>query len=67
MAPCTVCRLARRMAHGSHIHHENYEFIGVGGPVPTSTYGHVLDLYFRDLDPMVYNDTLLELPSATAS
>jgi len=42
------------MAHDSHIHHENYEFTGIGGPALVSTFGLVLDLSSRDLDPVVY-------------
>jgi hypothetical protein len=31
MAPRTVSGLAHRMAHGGHIRHENYKFIGAEG------------------------------------
>jgi hypothetical protein len=40
------------MAHDGHIRHENYEFTDIKGLAPTSSY--ILDLRFRDLDPMVY-------------
>jgi hypothetical protein len=51
MAPCTVGGLARRMAHGGHIHHENYEFISTEGSAPTSAFSHGRDLRPGDLDP----------------
>ena len=54
MAPHTVSGLARRMAHGGHIHHKNREFIGVGWLVPTSAFSHGPDLCSRDLDLKVY-------------
>ena len=40
MAPHIVVELAGGMAHGGHIHHENYEFIGIKGLVPASAYSH---------------------------
>jgi hypothetical protein len=55
MAPCTIRGLTHGMAHDGHIHHENYEFTGVGGPTPVSAFGRVLDLCSEDLDPMVYD------------
>ena len=54
MAPRTIGGFAHGMAHGGHIHHENHEFTGVEGPVPTFTFSHGLDLHPRDLDPLVY-------------
>jgi len=42
------------MAHGGHILHENHEFTGVEGPVPTFTFSHGPDLHPRDLDPVAY-------------
>ena len=54
MAPRTVGGLIGGMAHGGHIHHENYEFTSVRGPVPAFTFSYVLDLRFEDLDPTVY-------------
>ena len=53
MAPCTIGGLAGQMAHDGHFQYENYEFTGIGGPAPTSAFGHILDLCFGDLDPAV--------------
>ena len=36
MAPSTIGGLAGGMAHGSHIHRENYGFIDAKGPAPRS-------------------------------
>jgi hypothetical protein len=55
MAPRTVGGLARRMAHDSHICHENYEFISAGGPAPMSTFSRAPNVRFEDLDPAVYD------------
>jgi hypothetical protein len=55
------------MAHGSHIHHRNYEFIGAKGPAPMSTFSHGPDLHPGDLDPTVHAGTLSELSSWAAS
>ena len=52
MAPRAVGELARRMAHDSHIRHENYEFTGVHGPAPTFTYSHGPNLRHGDLGPV---------------
>jgi hypothetical protein len=46
------------MAHGGHIRHENYEFTDIEGLAPTSSC--VLDLRFRDLDPVVYDGHTLK-------
>ena len=54
MAPRTNGGLARGMAHGSHIRHENYEFIGIEGPAPTSIFSHSQVLHPGDLDPVAY-------------
>ena len=54
MAPRTAGGLARGMAHGGHIRHENYEFIGVKGPPPASIFSHGPDLHSGDLDSMVH-------------
>ena len=43
------------MAHGGHIYHKNYEFIGAKGPAPMSTFSHGPDLHPRDLDPAVHD------------
>ena len=59
MAPRTVGGLARRMAHGGHIHHENYEFIGVRGPAPASTYSHSPNLRHGDLGPVARSEHTL--------
>jgi hypothetical protein len=59
MAPRTVGGLAGGMAHGGHIHLENYEFTGVRGPVPPSTFSHNPDLRYRDLDPAIYGERTL--------
>jgi hypothetical protein len=55
MAPCTVSGLARGMAHGSHIRHENYEFIGAEGSVPAPAFSRGPNLRSRELDPAVYD------------
>ena len=54
MAPLTTGGLAGGMAHGSHIHHETYGFIGANRPTPTSAFNRILDLRPGDLDPAVY-------------
>ena len=54
MAPHIVGGLACGMAHGGHIRHENYEFIGIEGPAPVSASSCGPDLYTRDLDPVDY-------------
>ena len=60
MAPRTNGGLARGMAHGSHIYHENYEFIGVKRPAPVSAFSRGQDLRPRDLDPVVYGEHTLK-------
>ena len=52
MAPRTASRLASGMAHGSHIHHENYGFIGSNRLAPASTINHSLDLHLGNLSSM---------------
>ena len=54
MTSRTVGGLARGMAHGGHIHHENHEFIGIEGPAPTSIFSHSQVLHPGDLDPVAY-------------
>ena len=49
MAPRTVGGLAIGMAHGGHIHSENYEFTSIKGPTPMSSYGHGPNLRHGDL------------------
>jgi hypothetical protein len=49
MPPHTVGGLAGGMAHGGHIHRENYGFISIDEPVPTSAFSHNPDLYWRCL------------------
>ena len=61
MAPRIVGELTGGMAHGGHIHHKNYEFTGVEGPVPASTFSHGPDLRPRDLGPVVYGGCNLEI------
>ena len=53
MAHCTISELAHGMAHGGHIHNENYKFIGIEGLEPTTTFSRSLDLHPRDLGSMV--------------
>ena len=55
MAPRTTGELTGGMAHGGHIHHENYGFIGTNGPAPASTIGHSPDLHLGNLSSMVHN------------
>ena len=59
MAPSTIGGLAGGMAHGGHIHRENYEFIGVRGPAPASTYSHGPNLRHGDLGPMAHSEHTL--------
>jgi hypothetical protein len=51
MTSHTANELTGRMTCGGQICHENYEFIGVKGPVPTSAFGRGPDLYLESLDP----------------
>ena len=67
MAPLTTGGLAGGMAHGSHIHHETYGFIGANRPTPTSAFSRSLDFHLRNLGAMVHSGTLLELPTGVAS
>ena len=57
-----LSRLAREMAHGGHIYHENYEFIGVKGPAPASAFSRSPDLHSIDLDPMAHSGHTLGTP-----
>jgi hypothetical protein len=61
MAPRTVGGLAHRMAHGGHIHHENYKFIGAEGSAPASAFSHGRDLRPRDLDPAFHGRHTLRI------
>ena len=54
MAPRTVGGFAHGMDHGGHIHHENHEFTGVEGPVPTFAFSHGSDLHLGYLDSVSY-------------
>ena len=56
MAPYTTGGLAGGMALGGHIRRENYEFIGVKGPLPTSAFSCGLDLCPRGLDPVIHGE-----------
>jgi hypothetical protein len=67
MAPGTVGGLTGGMAHGGHIHRENYKFTGVGGPAPLFAFSRILDLQFEDLDPSVYNRHTLRTVQVAAS
>jgi hypothetical protein len=58
MAPRTI-GLARGMAHDSHIHHENYEFIDVEGSVPVPAFSRGPNLRSGELDPAVYDELTL--------
>ena len=42
------------MAHGGHIHHENYEFIGVKGPAPMPVYSHDPNLHNGNMGPVAH-------------
>ena len=55
MAPHTAGGLARGMVHGGHIRRENYEFVGVKGPAPSSAYSRGSDLHPGDLDLAVHD------------
>ena len=56
MAPCMADGLASGMAHGGHIHRENYGFIGAKGPVPTSAFSHSPDLHLGNLGPVAHDE-----------
>ena len=58
MAPRTVGGLAGGMAHGSHIHRENYGFIGTKGPAPASAISHSPDLHLGNLSTVAYGGHL---------
>jgi hypothetical protein len=47
------------MAHDSHIHHENYEFIGAEGSVPVPAFSRGPNLRSGELDPAVYDELTL--------
>ena len=59
MSPRTIGGLTHGMAHGGHICHESYEFIGIEGPTSASAFSHGLDLCFGDLDFMVHGGQTL--------
>jgi hypothetical protein len=54
MSPRTNGGLARGVTHGGHIRRKNYEFIGVRGTAPASTFSYGPDLCNRGLNPVVY-------------
>jgi hypothetical protein len=61
MAPRTVDGLAHRMAHGSHIHHENYEFLDAEGSAPAFAFSHGRDLRPGGLDPAFHGRNTLRI------
>ena len=54
MVPRTAGGLTNGMAHGDHIHRENYRFIGANGPVLVSAISHSSDLHLRNLSSMAH-------------
>ena len=54
MAPRTTGGLAGGMAHGGHIHRENYEIIDAKGPAPTSAFSRNPDFHLRSLGLMAH-------------
>ena len=54
MAPRTTGGLASGMAHGGHIHRENYGFISAKGPAPVTAINHNLDLHLGNLSSMAH-------------
>jgi hypothetical protein len=56
MAPRTIGGLVGGMAHGGHIHHENYGLIGVNGLAPTSTISHSLDLHLGNMSYVAHRE-----------
>ena len=59
LAPHIVGGLAGEMAHGVHIRRENYDFTGVRGPAPASTYSHSPNLRHGDLGPVARSEHTL--------
>jgi hypothetical protein len=59
MGPRTISGLAREMAHGSHIRHENYEFISAEGSAPAPAFSCGPNLHSGELDPAVYGGLTL--------
>jgi hypothetical protein len=55
MAPRTVDGLASGMAHGGHIHRENYGFIGAKGLAPASPFSRSPDLHLANLGHMAHD------------
>jgi hypothetical protein len=47
MASHTVGRFIGGMAHGGHIHHENYGFISANGLAPAPAISHSPDLHLE--------------------
>ena len=54
MAPRTTGGLAGGMAHGGHIHHENYGFIDAKGLAPASAFSRSPDFHHGNLGLMAY-------------
>jgi hypothetical protein len=54
MTSRTAGRLAGGMAHGDHIHYENFGFIDANGPAPASAISHRPDLHLGDLSFVDY-------------
>jgi hypothetical protein len=54
MAPRTTGGLAGGMAHGGHIHNENYGFIGADGPASVPAISHSPDLHVGNLRSMAH-------------
>jgi len=54
MAPHTAGGLVYGMAHGGHIHRENYGFIGSKGPVPASAFSHSPNFHLGNLGPTAH-------------
>ena len=54
MAPRIAGGLASGMAHGGHIHYENYGFIDAKGPAPMFAISNNPDLHLRNLGPTAY-------------
>jgi hypothetical protein len=67
MASRTADELTGGMAHGCHIHCENYESISIKGLAPTSTFGRSLDLHLRSLDPTTCGGHALGTTQGAAS
>jgi hypothetical protein len=56
MVPCTAGGLVGGMAHGGHIHCENYGLIDTNGLAPASTISHSLDLHLGNLSSVAHDE-----------